>query len=1374
MRKLNLMFISFVALLFSQVLLAVPDSVYNQLIITEARLDNRFKGYYEVTNVGDETIDLSNFAIQLIAEWEEFYVFPNAENPAEDTVLFVNDEALNEGKAIIMDGMLAPGESYTVYGSVDGYREALHTPVMSVDFLETADTVLAQADWGTSEIKAYNPKWSMYGIWDKPIAWDTNITDRDTTLTIDTTYSYQDTLVSSYIDTTLHLPAVSRADTMFVGSDTIVPYVADSTFVVDSVYTFTTNEHYDSTYAYDSTVVITVTATEVAERDSMPAVGGDALRVRNGEGPVLLQIFGDPADNNVVIIDACNVNINLDQRTGEGEENMGINLNDDGSIGAPQPVAGNILGSSEYTLVRKADVTHGVAHYDPGSSVTDSKWMIIPHEQGRWNIKTWTTVGHHGVATLDITSDVTGVTITPGTPGTITVPFGTERNDSVFNTINVGPGQAWQYIYSAEFADSLSQLVQDDDTLDIYVVGNSLELNRFIMQVGPAPATLAQLFPKSTIRYPNDGDEPGTTVRINDITFGVYVTKPWEAINGIDTVGNVNFGTTTDSLLNALEYAEGSDIEFMNDGRAFVMDGDKIKITSPDKSASKTYYIDVLPYEKGEVADLLSITWPDKLPGFVQGWGFEDTIADFLARKTRYTIEFAVGEINVPALAVTTADPNAIVTINRATTLTGTEADRTTTVKVVSEDMETDSVVVSIIFSIQNENKQLYVGEPFFSEFHAGHWWGSGATEICNPSETAIDFSQYMVMKSRLDDWVTALEEAYVADSGRGTWAGPNNAWDGRYRKYVMGYKYGTPTEWANVPGLLSPDNSVDPIIAPRDVKVYYAESTRNDLNYFDKVDVSFFANPTSIAEGLVTPFDAAGIHRWHNVGWPGMRTHVGWDKLWILKIVGDTPEAKDSIYAGEKAVNDPNDFEVIDAVGQPGTNWPLVDGRNLLAKNEEWVYRRKPHIYEPNPNALGTVAPAALTADEENCEYQLLNNLDGGAGLEDFADPVGGRNGCTSFLGTHEFTLPPVHLSNVVSNYYRVSLGYLPEHNLLIEGVSRLEDVQTFIGKLIKEHVDQQLSVVDASDNPKADDAAVTATDKLVVVSANGVNTSVYALAVDAIFGDVLIESDEYTITLDGENGKIAGIPQGSNLEEIRWDNITIPGDEGTTKVSILDADGQLVPVYSQPEGTEFAADKLPTIATETMTIEVVAEDGTKAIYSLEFEADLSAAVLYSDVYEIAEEAGVLLINNVKVYNGITVQIFVADLIPSVGATIKVKDRLGLERTEGTIVESDYVEVTSEDGSVVNNYLLDPEYVVAVKEIAETSASFSIYPNPTSDVINLTDVEAGSIINVTSVTGQVMMTQEVKDNKPVSVKHLPNGVYVLTVNNESVTFIKK
>ncbi len=87
---------------------------YKSLVITEARLTDQYNAYIELTNMGDQTINLSEFEIGKVGPWT---------SPVEVEGEWTLEDWFNVGNDFMMlpDAQLEPGESYVV-GSVADWR----------------------------------------------------------------------------------------------------------------------------------------------------------------------------------------------------------------------------------------------------------------------------------------------------------------------------------------------------------------------------------------------------------------------------------------------------------------------------------------------------------------------------------------------------------------------------------------------------------------------------------------------------------------------------------------------------------------------------------------------------------------------------------------------------------------------------------------------------------------------------------------------------------------------------------------------------------------------------------------------------------------------------------------------------------------------------------------------------------------------------------------------------------------------------------------------------------------------------------------------------------------------------------------------------
>lgn len=71
----------------------------------------------------------------------------------------------------------------------------------------------------------------------------------------------------------------------------------------------------------------------------------------------------------------------------------------------------------------------------------------------------------------------------------------------------------------------------------------------------------------------------------------------------------------------------------------------------------------------------------------------------------------------------------------------------------------------------------------------------------------------------------------------------------------------------------------------------------------------------------------------------------------------------------------------------------------------------------------------------------------------------------------------------------------------------------------------------------------------------------------------------------------------------------------------------------------------------------------------------------------------------------------------------------------------------------------------LAVKEIKNNTASFNVFPNPASDVINVAiQGSADNSVRIVDVLGKVLYEDKIGMNKKIDVSNFNNGVYVMTI----------
>jgi hypothetical protein len=272
------------------------------------------------------------------------------------------------------------------------------------------------------------------------------------------------------------------------------------------------------------------------------------------------------------------------------------------------------------------------------------------------------------------------------------------------------------------------------------------------------------------------------------------------------------------------------------------------------------------------------------------------------------------------------------------------------------------------------------------------------------------------------------------------------------------------------------------------------------------------------------------------------------------------------------------------------------------------------------------------------------------------------------------------------------------------IKGIVTGTSVSTLLSNLYKANENQILTVKSFTDGSEmVMDDLLSHNDTLVVLSADSVNITRYVLEVteNGLSSNAILSSTRYSIEITSEpksgnlddnsgSGIITGFDYGTALRTI-LNNVIIP--QGAT-LSIIDADGAYVSLVKLNFDTVYVH---VTVNSDTY-FDVIAEDGiTRIIYQLKPSSSQNDAFILSDLYVVSQNQN--LVNYVP--RGTNVHTFLTNIVPSFGASVKVIDKMGYERNEGSLVEDDKIVVTSPNGSVVRVYHLS---MLRTQYIAETT----------------------------------------------------------------------
>lgn len=1113
--------------------------------------------------------------------------------------------------------------------------------------------------------------------------------------------------------------------------------------------------------------------------------------------------------------------------------------------GIPDTQGRDVAGVSQATrrgpCMRKFKIKNGNLDFANARGVgyDDSEWIALPYLiKNTWR-HPWWTAGNHGNYILDentLESDVIEVDFAFKK---LTVPWGIGRLDDIMNYFKKKPGVAWHYHLNPVREDSLYRSVRAGDKLEIIVCGNEMTTATFEIIV--LPPTNAD-----NIVIPLDVPNPVTPGIISPITSRTQAgILAWPRVtrhsNGIDTITAVNqglsFALRTDSLLKRLEKPENASWSFIwVDGieRPDLKNGDKLKVVAANGNV-KEYFIQVQPYRASTNANLASITWPDipeNLKG-LYGW-IGDTIPDFSTSRTGYVLKIPHDIEIIPHLVAKTANLNANVTVKRAVSLTGSKEDRTISFIVTAEDNLTSGIyTIELVKEKDPEKVQPFFAEPFMSEWIFD--WNNrfNFIEIYNPGNQPIDLSHYMFTYTRGNQ-----AEQITRDQD----------WSVRWQKYVPGYKWQSEQEWQVQPRILVPDLAVNPIVEPGEM--FIMANMPQDRNIDESgpwleagiswreilpkiVDVQFVQRHDAPL-GMNNPWDEFTSARNELV--VCRQINRAW---YMFKILND------SVRQGTKPVIDPYDFEPIEAFGMADlSNW-VIAGKAGMAAWDHII--RKPEVYKPNP-----VIQDSFGTGPEDSEWLYY----GESYYEIHGGPYPGlraRNNSINNIGQHYMIEPTHYKSTISSLVYKTSDGYSMEEE--IRGVKTGTTVSTFLNNILKDNENQKLTVKSKTDNSELiDDAVLNNGDLLLVMSADSTNFTQYILEVtpQGLRSDALLSSTIYEIHVGEKSagtgyrsGTVSGFQYGTRLKTI-LNNIFVPNG---AKMDVINNEGS----YVSTKILNFDSIYVDVTVNSDIYFDVVAEDGiTRIIYQLIPSSTENDAFILSDIYTVDQDNNLIY----SIPRGTNVSVFLSNLVPSTGATMKIVDKMGLQRTVGSLAQDDKVLVTSANGQITrvyhigffysanflvphylayilsNSYSIDQvaylieglpdnlhvsdfmsnimpslgatvkiidssgtektsgildedDYVKVISgdgkmtvtyeiELATTISkpivsNIQVYPNPTSGEINIHGLEFGSLLQIYSQSGVLVKGIEANSTKEkIFLNHYPSGLYLLVVTKDS------
>ncbi len=1027
----------------------------------------------------------------------------------------------------------------------------------------------------------------------------------------------------------------------------------------------------------------------------------------------------------------------------------------------PAPIAGEKDAVSTSIMVRKSTVKAPNIDWDNsvGTDANDSEWMLIPISMSKYNL--YTTVGMHGNFELQFDSKRSDIVANPITKE-LTLPWEMVRSEDLIDNFTVGDGMAWSYDAKGDLTYST---VQDGDVFTFYATGDVLKTQEMTIKVAAPKPNLAVAYSKRS-KVLVEKDKGMSGIEVYETWPEVYSIVQGNSTTSLGYINNVPFACRKDTLLDNLIIPEKAQFEFtFVDGkeRVDLKQGDKITVYSEDFSTEKSYIINMDAYEASDNSYLQSITWPDVDLDEYDGIWSDVNMPNFSPLKLSYFVLLAPSATSVPALQFDAQDVNASISIRQASDPDGTLEQRTTRVEVTAEDGES-MTAYEIVFTKVTSPSQPFNAEPFISEIGTC-LQSAGFVEIFNPGTEPIDLSHYMLVRgTSYDNLKTAVEHLWHPDFGHPI----SYSMHSRYKThYVPGmrFKYDTNDEWNENPGYLEPENSTSStMIQPGDVFAIGSMSdgawpggrleARYMPDYHPELDICLRGFTQQVAseldDSLNIPYNLnpmGDVLDRDNIVYMVLASGDGdhsarANSLFLLHIEND------SILKGLKPVTDPNDYTIVDRFQKS------YDMDSFLCAGEEvghvWM-TRAPQIFkgvtEAGEGYGDNNGRSATNAGWSRTTGESLN--DPNYPPDAYGYNISGALRIGEHVGWHVMNQYTGYLSTVSSQYFEITPGY--EGDLTIAGDLTSETVSALSAKLVKNN-EAQTFVYYRGTNELVSTDNVQADDQLKVYSADSTNITLYTFVQQALSGDnTLTVKEGASLTITGD--KISGFSAQATLAFV-IEGLIVPD---LAVMNVLDNDGVIVPfTYIDLDG-----EVRDVLVSPNFSIVVLAQNGALATYSFDFGLGTSEAVLFSQSLEISQEDKVVY----GVLMGIAAPALNAQIYANEGATVRIVDKAGFERTEGTVMPDDKIIVTSADATNEVSYTINfVEGTSAIEEVQEKPqiTEIFLYPNPTTGLLNFKNIEV-AYVKVYDLNGRLLINKPVNQNS-INVSQLKEGMYFIAI----------
>ena len=271
-----------------------------------------------------------------------------------------------------------------------------------------------------------------------------------------------------------------------------------------------------------------------------------------------------------------------------------------------------------------------------------------------------------------------------------------------------------------------------------------------------------------------------------------------------------------------------------------------------------------------------------------------------------------------------------------------------------------------------------------------------------------------------------------------------------------------------------------------------------------------------------------------------------------------------------------------------------------------------------------------------------------------------------------------------------------------------------------------------------------VIATDKVFfeVIAENGTTMILYQLNPTVNASDAYVTSDVYSV--DQFAALIQFVPGGTSVHSLLSNVTPSPG----ASITVYDKAG-----FVRTMGDVYRDDKLMVTSADGKT--------TKAYYfsMLNFKVNTYLAYVISDDYQIDQVTYKI----VAPLGSTALGEFISKLYPSFGATLKVLDKNGNESTSAVINVGDQLLVTAADGLTTAVYGIQ----LGTKAVVTNAAGIQMYPNPTTDRVIINGLAKGNRVQVLNAAGVTLRNVFVDSSTEyVSLSAQPAGIYIFVISS--------